>query len=1303
MSAATFSAARFSQSLSELDRLLAVERFIEARELLRGARVSEGDASGAWRWQLRAAELDLLAGTGPVDEALLTMTQLLQATEGPTEERLRLHGRVLAVWVLKRCFSLAERAEEQALQAHGEAPLLLVRRGDRELARDERLIALAWYERAVAAAPDDGEALYALCNAHYLLSDFDAAEAVAERVASSDAAWLATARLRASLRAARSDHEGEAAVWQELLARHGDGDYVQRDRNAYALALAASDRLAAAVEVLRQVWREDPEGVEGQYARARIEAVEAAPPQACRRRLFPFPTTAQKRHQCGPAVIDLCLRYLDVELDPDQIAAAVSRGEGTPMREISHFLRSQGVASRRIEATPSRLKKAIDCGLPVIVQEEYATTAHVAVITGYDERLGLFLANDPTSHRQLLKSFAWVERAGDLYGNGGVLVLGQAGSQLEAKERELDAAGLHEAEHLVLLDDRERERAGVGEETGSAAHEEVIRLAEEALAREPGFKLAWYERARARIALYSVHSDEHHRKQALAALYDARSRFGADAWPHQLQGHLLAQEERFEEAYVAFHSAWRRDAEDANDLDSMGRCKLMAGDLRSAEEHLLEALAVDPTHRTAMRNLASLYLRQLELADEPAPEGPTLEDDPLVHARLGVPREVYEAVRRQPADVLRRARHFAEVACSRSPQDPIAWSMAGALAIRDRRFSAASAAFRRAAGLGNFAPWTITGLAVAFEQLGQQAMAERVLEAGCQQFRQAAAPWLALAAARGRQQGPSAAVEVLRQAIEQVVDGLDDVVRSFFHRCRRETSAAAAALELRRFAERRRGDAALLRTVAALLDDAGQRGHAIALFRHLVAEGPNDIVALYRLGRLLAKSLITRDEAATQLERVVELAPQLGPPRLVLAWIYMPRNPRRALDVLQPVSDQSPRIWTTRAAALRALHREQEAQAAKQVALACAGDPHEGRLELIDWHRSEGRIEEAARLAEGIDFSTLGARIRPRAETAWLAAHRLVGRIPQIIEGVRELCPEGVVPTHLASDIYLGLLRHDDQLAARAAEVLAREEPQLALTWRIRAAGCRARVGDGAELTALFDQVATLTALEPSPAAGVSGSQPGRPADRRAQAWAELSLALAGAGRRDEAERAAEQAQKLAPRHRDVLLALEAAYQKQGQPEQALRVAERLHALHPYEHHGGARLAATHARLGRVREALEHSAAALDAAPYSEVAHGARALACFMAGRYEEAGSHARQREAMAPASEADRASLLVLHALAGDRAALELGLAEQRQKSTDVYPLFIAKLLEVSTTPPATRVSQRGQRRFAGSPSGSR
>jgi hypothetical protein len=54
-------------------------------------------------------------------------------------------------------------------------------------------------------------------------------------------------------------------------------------------------------------------------------------------------------------------------------------------------------------------------GSAEIVQEEYSTTSHVAVITGYDEALGTFIAQDPATHQPLSKSFEWTQRSGDLF------------------------------------------------------------------------------------------------------------------------------------------------------------------------------------------------------------------------------------------------------------------------------------------------------------------------------------------------------------------------------------------------------------------------------------------------------------------------------------------------------------------------------------------------------------------------------------------------------------------------------------------------------------------------------------------------------------------------------------------------------------------------------------------------------------------------------------------------------------------------------------------------------------------------
>jgi hypothetical protein len=55
-------------------------------------------------------------------------------------------------------------------------------------------------------------------------------------------------------------------------------------------------------------------------------------------------------------VLELCLRFLGIELEQDEIALVVKRTGGTPMFEIARYLDDMGVAARRIEATPARLR-----------------------------------------------------------------------------------------------------------------------------------------------------------------------------------------------------------------------------------------------------------------------------------------------------------------------------------------------------------------------------------------------------------------------------------------------------------------------------------------------------------------------------------------------------------------------------------------------------------------------------------------------------------------------------------------------------------------------------------------------------------------------------------------------------------------------------------------------------------------------------------------------------------------------------------------------------------------------------------
>src|SRR6185295_11570292 len=88
--------------------------------------------------------------------------------------------------------------------------------------------------------------------------------------------------------------------------------------------------------------------------------------------------------------------------------------------------------------------------------------------------------------------------------------------------------------------------------------------------------------------------------------------FRDDEWSHKLHAYWLRGESRFDEAYVAYSEALRRDPEDANTLHAMATCRWFAGDLRGAERHLLEALGTEPHNAAAADTLAAVYLRELD-------------------------------------------------------------------------------------------------------------------------------------------------------------------------------------------------------------------------------------------------------------------------------------------------------------------------------------------------------------------------------------------------------------------------------------------------------------------------------------------------------------------------------------------------------------------------------------------------------------------------------------------------------------------------------------------------------------------
>ncbi len=1338
---------------ANIDTLIRRERYRAAQQAL-----DEQLAAGPQpSLELLRARLQCSRGGAALDEVILRLERLIAGGELEADTHGTGHAfeLIAACYVRKRLPGLARETIARG-RTRADRPGYHALEAEIALVEDDRPAARAAFERARAMDPGLGVARFGFGQLLYVMADFAAAEAELARVPLESRHWGAAMRVRAAIAAARGDHAREAQLWRALLDCRPDGDNAQADRIGLGLCLAAQGQRVPALDAFRAAWQLDQDTGHGRYARERMTHLEAAPAGARRVELKAFPTTSQKWNYCGPAVLELVLRYFDFAADQEAIAGVVKREYGTPMFEIVGYLGQMGVEARRVEASAARIKRAIDLGCPVIVQEEYSTSSHVAVLTGYDDSLGVFVAQDPMRHQPMLKSFTFTEAAGDLFGNGAIVVLGPE-AVAAGRRAGCDEAGLVERRHLALVDECSRRRRSVhGDGHEDLAPGEVVRFCDEALALAPDFKLARYLKFRALRQLVAAGSFGH--DDMLRDLAVVRIRYAGDEWPFQLHGSLLLSRGLYDEAFVAYLDAQRRDPHDEDNLQGMGEARWLAGDLESAERYLLKALAEAPDMVRAAENLAAVYLRAVEAAgegegdedahvhahedededahedededvdagdqvdlsdlgvdlhgllygqgadgdtvpDAPAqPEDPTIDealvaddeddgdeddddedegdedgedddddddDDDGVAGRDAGARMPPRSLRSRPGhargELIRRARHFSRVALAAATENPFNHLVAGELARREGDLSRAVEELRRTLEIEPERHGARRSLAAVLEEMGDSEAAGQELSELVRRSPDAPEAHVGLAQFLRRCDRHEDAAAALAAAVERVGDQRSKVVQPLYDVLEHLGTGEAAAAQLRDLAERHLGDDDFLREVVSTLDHEGQRGHALALARHVVDRAPGDPGAVWQLARLLDDSGVHRDEARVYFERVVELAPDVAVARVRLAWLLLAGDPAGALEVIEPVlASEDSDVYDVQAACLQALGRSAEADRALARALQAAPDPATGLAMLIHRHVVSDRYDRACQLAARLDLEALDrmeADERAMVESIWLTAYRMAGRAREVLPRVREVCAGGV-PRHLAFEVYYSYRTFERELAAAAAEVQAEsfEEPSDRAEWKLIAVGLRAKhTGDARRLESMARRMPPF-----------------------ANVWAELAFAYERLDRHADADAAAERAFEIDPLANDAFTARIQSLERQNRIDQAIACAEQFAAARPYEHQGPERLGIVLAKIGRVDEALAHSARAMEAAPYCHISQQSRALALFMAGDYAGALDHARRssgNEPSAPDSKGDSDDELLIAALTGDRPALDRGLAALEQREPGVYPLYRERL----------------------------
>ncbi len=325
------------------------------------------------------------------------------------------------------------------------------------------------------------------------------------------------------------------------------------------------------------------------------------------------------------------MRYFGVPASQLEIARQIKEPDGgTPIYRMRSFLEQAGFHTRRVEAELPMLRKLIEAQIPVIMEEDYSSTGHVACAIGYDDIRDVLEVQDPMSHEIRETPYEDLSRLRDLSNHGALVAVPRSDA---ARIAQLDAIGALECRYMSLVDEAWAAYDAEKPEQGDA-------LVEQSQGIRRDYEIAHFYRFQRAIETARKTPTSETRLRVHQVVSEVVALWPDDAWPHRLRGEALANEGRWPEALASFQRARERDKVDPRTWASIGMCEMALGRDDDAYATLKEALRIDPSHPGANGRLASLALdrgevERAEVLNEVARRrAPNLAYHHWVHARI---------------------------------------------------------------------------------------------------------------------------------------------------------------------------------------------------------------------------------------------------------------------------------------------------------------------------------------------------------------------------------------------------------------------------------------------------------------------------------------------------------------------------------------------------------------------------------------------------------------------------------------------------------------------------------------------
>ena len=588
--------------------LMALERYDAAFSLL-AQLASRKDLSDARRAEANIVRARLLRTVSMrVDEAIELVRSAIRLSDrlAPPVRIPLAHEASLELarlYARKRTRELAEAQLARARETHANDPETICCAAEVLVAFDDRDGAIERY-RAALVLGDLGERLGRAGWAHVamLIGQFDQAHHLLDSLGAPRSGEAHVRRTRIRLLTAQQRWVDVVAAYDDMARHNPESDLAARDEYERACATYRAGWVSQARAAFDRLGRAAGQSHYVELARRNARLLSRPDVQQRRWcRLTAFPTVAQLRSHCGPASCELYLRYFGVPASQVEVARAIKEPEsGTPVYRMRRFLDQAGFHTRRVEAKLPLLRRLIDAGVPVIMEERYAESGHVAVAIGYDDIREILEVQDPMSHEIRETRYEQLDKLGDLSNHGGLIAVPKQDAALLAK---LDDANAVECRYIALVD-----QAWAAMDEGRP--EEGDRFVEESIALRRDYELAWFYKferavdratkdwsADAKVALFQVAAE-------VAAIWPDQD------WPNKFRGEALAMDGRYSEALAAFERARDRDPDDPRTWAQIGACQMALGRNDDAFDTLQRALERNPSHPTANARLALLMLER---------------------------------------------------------------------------------------------------------------------------------------------------------------------------------------------------------------------------------------------------------------------------------------------------------------------------------------------------------------------------------------------------------------------------------------------------------------------------------------------------------------------------------------------------------------------------------------------------------------------------------------------------------------------------------------------------------------------